>query len=98
MRSFLRFCFCITAISLVAGCSTAPSATDTVHYFFTPEHESKEDAQTRKDCMADNSSFNQRQLVLSAAAIQNAWVYCFRQADIWYPGEKDDPPELDHGW
>ncbi len=98
MQLLLRLCFAILAMSLVVGCSTAPSAVDTVHYFFTPEHESDADAQKRKDCMADNSSFNQRQLVVSAAAIQNAWVYCFRQADIWYPGKADDEPELDHGW
>ena len=98
MQTIMRLCLAITAIILAAGCSTAPPATETVHYFFTPEHESVENAQKRKDCMADNSSFNQRQLVVSAAAIQNAWVYCFRQADIWYPGQADDAPELDHGW
>jgi len=98
MQSFLRSCVAVTTIILVAGCGTSPSETDTVHYFFTPEYESEEDAQKRKDCMADNSSFNQRQLVVSAATIQNAWVYCFRKADIWYPGKKDDEPKLDHGW
>jgi hypothetical protein len=98
MNTFLRLVLIVTASALAAGCATAPSATDTVHYFFTPEHESAEDAQKRQDCMADHSSFNQRQLVVSAAAVQNAWVYCFRQADIWYPGKKDDKPELDHGF
>ncbi len=98
MPSVLRFCLIVSALIWVAGCSTAPSATDEVHYFFAPEHESPQDAQKRKDCMADNSSFNQRQLVVSAATIQNAWVYCFRKADIWYPGKEDDAPKLDHGW
>ena len=98
MQSNLRFGLAFTALMLVAGCASEPSATDTVHYFFTPEHESAEDAQKRKDCMADNSSFNQRQLVVSAATVQNAWVYCFRKADIWYPGKKDDETELDHNW
>jgi hypothetical protein len=98
MTTFLRLFIASTALALAAGCATTSSPTDTVHYFFTPEHESEEDAQKRRDCMADHSSFNQRQLVVSAAAVQNAWVYCFRQADIWYPGKDDDEPELDHGW
>jgi hypothetical protein len=98
MHSMLRHLLIIPALIVAGGCGTAPDATDTVHYFFAPERESPEDAQKRKECMADNSSFNQRQLVVSAASIQNAWVYCFRKADIWYPGKEDDDPELDHSW
>jgi hypothetical protein len=98
MKSLLRCLFCVSALVVLGGCGSAPAETNTVHYFFTPEHETEEDAQKRKDCMADNSSFNQRQLVVSAASVQNAWVYCFRKADIWYPGKADDEPQLDHGW
>lgn len=98
MHSMLRLLLIVPALIVATGCGTAPEATDTVHYFFAPEVESPEDAAKRQECMADNSSFNQRQLVVSAASIQNAWVYCFRQADIWYPGKEDDKPELDHGW
>lgn len=98
MKTLVRLLLCVGAIAILAGCGSTPTETKSVHYFFTPKYESEEDAQKRKDCMADNSSFNQRQLVVSAASVQNAWVYCFRKADIWYPGKESDEPELDHSW
>ena len=40
--------------------------------------------------MADNTPFNNRQLMMAPSSVQNAWAYCVKQSDVWYPGKNDN--------
>jgi hypothetical protein len=95
MPSILRQVVCITALILVAACSTTVPTSMQGVYHFGSEQTSAEELQRRSDCMAEHSSFNQRQMMVSSAAVESAWVYCVRQSDIWYPGKEEKKARQD---
>lgn len=69
------------AFALTAACSSTPVPLSYVNHFDS----AREDREHGK-CMSDNAMFNTRQLFVAPNAVESAWSYCVRQADVWYPG------------
>ena len=70
------------ALVVMTGCSSTPMPAAFANHFST----AKEDREHSK-CMSDNAMFNNRQLMVAPNAVENAWSYCVKQADVWYPGK-----------
>ena len=95
MSLVLRLVICISALVWVAGCSSTAPTTMAGVYQFSASPSSEEEARRRSDCMADHSSFHRRQMMVSSAAVESAWVYCVRQSDVWYPGKEAEETQQD---
>lgn len=74
-------------LAAMAGCANSPMPASFANHFDS----AREDA-THGQCMSDNAMFNNRQLMVAPTAVQNAWTYCVKQSDVWYPG-KDSKAE-----
>ena len=94
MRMHLTKLFFLLLTTTVVGCSTAPGIVDSVNGFSAQSSQSLESE--RASCMAEHNSFNRRQLQVSAAALEQAWVYCVNREDIFYSVHPQ--PEQPSGW
>ena len=74
----------ICAALAMGGCSATPMSEAFANHFSS----AKEDRDHGK-CMSDNAMFNNRQLMVAPTAVENAWSYCVKQADVWYPGKRE---------
>ncbi len=74
----------MTVLGLVAlaGCSSTPMPQAFANHFSS----ARDDAEHGK-CMADNTPFNNRQLMMAPSSVQSAWTYCVKESDVWYPGK-----------
>ncbi len=77
----------VLALPTLVGCSSTPMPQGYANHFSS----ARDDAAHSK-CMADNTLFNNRQLMMAPTAVSNAWTYCVKQSDVWYPGKNDDSP------
>lgn len=91
-RQFLKIVACAGLVALT-GCASTPMPTAFANHF----NSAKED-QDHSKCMAENAMFNNRQLMVAPGAVQNAWNYCVKQADVWYPGKGDDARKSTVSW
>ena len=74
----------VLGLAALAGCSSTPMPQGYANHF----NSAREDAEHSK-CMADNTPFNNRQLMMAPSSVQSAWTYCVQKSDIWYPGKND---------
>ena len=81
-KTTIKKSFVVFGLAVLAGCSATPAPDAYVNHFAS----AKEDAEHSK-CMADNAMFNNRQLMVAPNAVQSAWTYCVKKADVWYPGK-----------
>ncbi len=69
-------------LAALAGCASTPMPKAFANHFSS----ARDDADHGK-CMTDNTPFNNRQLMMAPNSVQNAWTYCVKQSDVWYPGK-----------
>ena len=69
------------ALAFTTGCANSP-----VPLGFANHFDSARDDAGHGECMSDNAMFNNRQLMVTPNAVENAWTYCVKQSDVWYPG------------
>ena len=91
-RQFQKFVACVALASL-AGCASTPMPQAFMNHFSS----AKEDQEHSK-CMADNAMFNNRQLMVAPGAVENAWSYCAKKSDVWYPGKDEGPNTTAVSW
>ncbi len=86
MNRHIQKLIACAALATLAGCASTPMPQAYLNHF----NSAKED-QAHSKCMADNAMFNNRQLMVAPGAVENAWSYCVKQSDVWYPGKDDEP-------
>ncbi|MEP5763356.1 MAG: hypothetical protein ABJ308_02125 [Halieaceae bacterium] len=69
----------------MTGCAATPQPAGYANHFSS----AADDAEHSK-CMSKHTPFNNRQLMMAPMAVENAWSYCVKEADVWYPGKKDE--------
>ncbi len=82
----------VLGLAALAGCSSTPMPQAFLSHFSS----ARDDAEHGK-CMTDNTPFNNRQLMMAPNTVQDAWTYCVKQSDVWYPG-KDDTSSTSGSW
>jgi len=73
----------VLGLAALAGCSSTPMPNAFANHFSS----ARDDADHGK-CMADNTPFHNRQLMMAPSTVQNSWTYCVKQSDVWYPGKE----------
>ncbi len=82
----------VLSVVYITGCTTTQSdLIQASHLNSAPESEKQ-----LSNCMSDQQVFTSRNSMLSAAAVESAWVYCKRYSDFWYPGR--DEEDYNSGW
>lgn len=80
----------LAAFATLVGCSTGANMAP---QNFTAEVDT-ETEKRRASCMAQHSSFSQRPLNFSAAALEQAYIYCVNRENLFY-AVKPQPVEPD---
>ena len=81
-------------LAFLAGCSATPVSEPMMNHF----NSARDDAR-HSQCMRKHTMFNNRQLMVAPNAVENAWTYCIKQADVWYPGKSKNQKQSEKtGW
>jgi hypothetical protein len=88
MGKVLKTMILCAALAAV-GCSSTPVPEDFAEAFANHFENARADRDHGK-CMAENAMFNNRQLMVAPMAVENAWAYCAKKSDVWYPGSGSD--------
>lgn len=75
----------LSLVLLTAGCSSTPAPEMFVNHFNQATQNS-----AHSKCMNEHAMFNNRQLMVSPSAVENAWTYCLNQFGIIAPGQDED--------
>ncbi|MEE4659667.1 MAG: hypothetical protein V2J89_04310 [Halieaceae bacterium] len=86
-----RATFLMLLLAAVSGCASSPIPASFANHF-----DSARDNPQHGRCMSDHAMFNNRQLMIMPEAVEDAWTYCVKQSDLWYPGKPQRNPVS--GW
>lgn len=81
------------SLLLLSGCSATPVPMWQLNHFSTAAED-----EAHSKCMAEHALFNNRQLLVSPAAVQDAWAYCAEQSELWFPDPEAAEEFLSNPW